>query len=67
MYECEIWSVKLREGHRLKLFENKFVSKVFISKRGEVAGDWRVADMSSFIRKMRWLGHVAARMGKRKY
>jgi len=43
------------------------VSKVFSSKRDEVTGDWRAADMSSFIRKMRRLGHVAARMGKRKY
>lgn len=49
------------------MFENKLVSKVLSSKRVEVTGGWRAADMSRFIRKMRRLGHVAARMGKSKY
>jgi len=56
LYDCESWSVKLREGHRLKLFEDKLVSKVFSSKRDEVTRGWEAADMSSFIRKMRQLG-----------
>jgi len=48
------------------VFEDKLVSKVFSSKRDEVTGGRRAADMSSFIRKMRRLEHAAARTGKRK-
>lgn len=48
------------------MFEDKLVSKLFSSKRDEVTRSWRAVDMSSFIRRLRRLGHVAASMGKRK-
>jgi hypothetical protein len=31
----------LREEHRLRVFENRFLRKIFVPKRKEVAGDWR--------------------------
>ena len=37
MNGCETWSLTLREGHRLKVFENGLLRKIFVSKRGEVA------------------------------
>jgi hypothetical protein len=40
-YGCETWSVTLREEHRLRLFENRVLRRIFGYKREEVAGDWR--------------------------
>jgi hypothetical protein len=66
------------EEHRLRVFENRVLRRIFVSKRGEVMGGWRYAHneelhnlytSSSIIRmiksrRTRWAGH-AARMGKR--
>jgi hypothetical protein len=35
---CETWSLTLREEHRLRLFENRVLRKIFGSKREEVTG-----------------------------
>jgi hypothetical protein len=37
----QTWSLTLREGHRLRVFENKVVRRIFGPKRDEVTGDWR--------------------------
>ena len=66
-------SVTLREEHRLRVFENRVLRRIFGPKRDEVTGDWRklhneeLNDLySSPIivrmikwRGMRWAGHVA--------
>jgi hypothetical protein len=31
----------LREGHRLRVFENRVLRRIFGSERDEVTGDWR--------------------------
>jgi hypothetical protein len=36
LYECETWSLTLREEHRLKLFENRVLRRIFGPKRDEV-------------------------------
>jgi hypothetical protein len=41
LYECETWSLTLREEHRLKVFENRVLRKIFGPKRDDVTGDWR--------------------------
>jgi hypothetical protein len=41
LYGCETWSLTLREEHRLRVFENRVLRRIFGSKRGEVTGDWR--------------------------
>jgi hypothetical protein len=41
MYGCETWSLTLREEHRLRLFENRALRRIFGPKRDEVTGDWR--------------------------
>jgi hypothetical protein len=38
---CETWSLELREEHRLRVFENGVLRKIFGTKREEVAGCWR--------------------------
>jgi len=41
LYGCETWSPTLREEHRLRMFENRVLRRIFGSKRGEVTGEWR--------------------------
>jgi hypothetical protein len=41
LYECESWSLTLREECRLRVFENKVLRKVFGPKRDEVIGEQR--------------------------
>jgi hypothetical protein len=41
LYGCEIWSLKLREEHRLRVFENRALRRLFGTKRDEVTGEWR--------------------------
>jgi hypothetical protein len=33
--------VTLREGHRLRVFENRVLRRIFGPKRNEVTGGWR--------------------------
>jgi hypothetical protein len=70
-------SVTLREEHRLKVFENRILRRIFGPKRVEVAGEWRKLhseDLHNLYsspniirqiksRRIRWTGHVA-RMGE---
>ena len=77
LYGCETWSLTLREGLRLRVFENRVSRRVFGPNRDEVTGEWRklhneeLRDLSSLTnivrvvksRRMRWAGHVA-RMGE---
>jgi hypothetical protein len=41
--------VTLREEHRLRVFENRVLRRIFGSKRDEERGDWRNCTMRSFI------------------
>jgi hypothetical protein len=77
LYGCETWSLTLREKHRLRVFENRVLRRIFGPKRYEVTGECRILhneevnDLYSSptiiwvikSRKMRWAGHVA-RMGE---
>jgi hypothetical protein len=78
LFVCETWSVTLREEHRLRVFENRVLRRIFGPKRDELTGEWRklhneeLRDFYSSLsiiriiksRRMRWAGHVA-RMGRR--
>jgi hypothetical protein len=37
---CETWPLTLREDHRLRVFENRVLKKVFGPKRYDVTGAW---------------------------
>ena len=79
LYGCETWSLTLREERKLKVFENRVLSRIFGPMRDEVKGEWiklhneELNDLycSTNIvrviksRRMRWAGHVA-RMGERR-
>jgi hypothetical protein len=41
LYGCETWSFTLKEEHRLRVFENRVLRKIFGSKSDEVTGGWR--------------------------
>jgi len=40
LYGCETWSLILREEHRLRVFENRVLRKIFGPKTDEVIGEW---------------------------
>jgi hypothetical protein len=76
---CETWSLTLREEHRLKVFENRVLRRIFGLKRDEVTGGWRKLlneELHSLYsspnkirmiksRRMRWAGTVAQMEEKR--
>ena len=41
LYGCETWSLTLREEHRLRVFENRVLRRIFGPKRERVTGEWR--------------------------
>jgi hypothetical protein len=41
LYGCETWSLTLRGEHRLRVFENRVLRRIFGPKRDEVTGEWR--------------------------
>jgi hypothetical protein len=40
LYGCETWSLTLREEHRLKVFENRVLRRIF-GPKSEEDGSWR--------------------------
>ena len=73
LYGCETWSLTLREEHRLRVFENKLLKKIFGAKKDEITGEWRKLHNAELhasysspniirslrSRRLRWAGHVA--------
>jgi hypothetical protein len=71
--------IDLREEHRLRVFENRVLRRIFGPKRDEVTGGWRKLhneELDSLYsspsilrmiksRRMRWEGHVARTGEKR--
>jgi hypothetical protein len=41
LYGWETWFFTLREKHRLRVFENRVLRRIFGPKREEVTGEWR--------------------------
>jgi hypothetical protein len=41
LYGCETWCMTLRDEHRLTVFENRVLKKIFRPKADEVTGEWR--------------------------
>jgi hypothetical protein len=39
-YGYEIWSLTLKEKHRLRVFENRVLGRIFGPKIDEVTGQW---------------------------
>jgi hypothetical protein len=78
LYGCETWSLTLREEHRLRVFENRVLRRIFGLKRDEVTGGWtklhnedlgNLYSSPNTIRtikssRIKWAGHVV-QMGRR--
>jgi hypothetical protein len=41
LYECETWSLTVREEQKLRMLEKRTLRKTSGPKREEVTGDWR--------------------------
>ena len=79
LYGCATWSLTSRNEHRLMVFKNMELRKIFGSKRDEVIREWRKLHNEELYdlyfppnsirviksRRVRWAGHVA-RMGERR-
>jgi hypothetical protein len=79
LYGCETWFLTLREEHRLRVFKNRVLRRIFVPKRDEVTGGWiklhneELRDLYSSPNKiriikstrMRWAGHVGPFWEKR--
>jgi hypothetical protein len=73
LHGYEIWSLTLREEHRLRVFENRVLRRIFGPKRDEVTVGWRKLHNEELhnlyfspsiirmmkARRMRWAGYVA--------
>jgi hypothetical protein len=73
LYGRGTWSLTLREEHRLRVFENRVLRRIFGPKRGDVTGEQRKlhsVELHNFYssrniirqiksRRMRWAGHMA--------
>jgi hypothetical protein len=74
LYGCDTWSLTVKEEHKLRVFENRVLRRIFGPKMDGVTGGWRklhnLYSSPSIIRiiksrTMRWAGHVA-RMGEKR-
>jgi hypothetical protein len=41
LYGCKTWSLALRGEHKLRVFENRVLKRIFGEKRDEVMGGWK--------------------------
>jgi hypothetical protein len=72
LYGCETWPLTLMKDHRLRVFENRVLRRIFGPKRDEVKGEWKklhndelhilysspnIREIKS--RRMGWAGHAA--------
>jgi hypothetical protein len=76
---CAIWSLIIRKEHRLRVFENKMLRRIFGPKRDKVTGGWRKLHNEELHnsysspsmlrtikpRRMKWAGNLA-RMGEKR-
>jgi hypothetical protein len=72
LYGCETWSLTLREEHRLRVFDNRMLRRIFAPERDGVIGGWRKLHNEEFhrlyssliiirmikLRRIRWARHV---------
>jgi hypothetical protein len=79
LYGCETWFLTIREEHKLRVFQNRVLRRIFGPKRVRVTGGWRklhneelhnLYSSPSIIRiiksrRIRWAGHVARMREKR--
>jgi hypothetical protein len=79
LYGCETWSLMLKEEHRLMVFENRVLKRIFGLKRDRIVDGWRNMHDEDLYNlylslniikiiepsRMRYAGHVAC-MGEKR-
>jgi hypothetical protein len=79
LYGCGTWSLTVREEHKLRVFENRVLKRIFGPNRDRVTGGCRKLHNEELhnlysspciiriikSRRMRWAGHVA-QMGEKR-
>jgi hypothetical protein len=79
LYWSETCSLTLREEHRLRVFGNRVLRRIFGQKRNEMTRGWRKLHNEELLnlypspsiirmiksRRVRWIGHVARMREKR--
>jgi len=79
LYGCETMLLTLKEEHRLRVFENGMLRRIFEPKRAGIIGEWRKLHNEELnglhsspnivhmikSRRMRWAGHIVC-MGERR-
>jgi hypothetical protein len=67
LHRCETLSLKLKEEHRWRVFENRMLRRIFGLKRDEVTGGWiklrnekllNLYSSPDIIGVIKWTGHV---------
>jgi len=80
LYGCDTWSLTLREEHRIRVFENRVLRRIFGPRRDVVIREWRklynkeLNELYSspniirviIYRRMSWAGHVASMGGEQR-
>jgi hypothetical protein len=70
---CETWSLAYREEHRVRLYENRVLRRIFEPKWDEITGEWRKIHNKELnhmypwpkvirvikSRRKRWVWHIA--------
>ena len=62
LYGCKTWSLTLREEHRLSVFENKVLRKIFGVREMKLQENGESYVMLSYMHcvlRLSWTGHVA--------
>jgi hypothetical protein len=79
LYDCETWSLTLREKYRLRDFENRMLRRILGPKRDEVIEEWRRLHNKKLCalysspnnirvikaRRLRWAGYVVGMVKRR--
>jgi hypothetical protein len=63
LYGRETWFLTLKDGHKLRVFENMVLRKIIEPKREAVERSWRTLHNEE-LHNLKWMGHVAC-MGRR--
>jgi hypothetical protein len=58
LYGCETWSLTLREEHRLRVYENRVLRRIFGPKRDEVTGDYVVIRLRHYVTSRKVAGSI---------
>ena len=48
LYGCDTWSLTVKEEHRVWVFDNRILRRIFRPKRDKVTGEWRILHIEHY-------------------